>query len=320
MSNILLLSLSLVDLLSGTVIQPVWIACLFSTLKYPYDNFPCGLVIVSGIIGYIVACISLVTVSFISLERYVAIFHPYVHTRRMNGCVLKRTCIILWVVPCPILLGLYFSESHELFFWFNGGFIVVIYIWNIGIYVRISIRVHKVRRQLLNLHRRFANERRELVTQSRGTRVAGAIIVALLVCYLPHVVESLLRIVLFKRFLFEYVEYWTCTMAFLSPCLNPLFYCYYNSEIRRGVGYMLKHAIRKGAPLPCLFKVTRISPQCTQRTHSTMERVLSCASNVLPPTTLVLEPPKEGGINELKVVTDVLRTIVDEICNDNLKQ
>lgn len=241
-SNIILLSLSLTDVLSGIFIQPLFAISVFNTLDYyPTEiRYPCWLVKGSGIGGYILACISLATISFISLERYIAIFHPYLYSRKVSSKVIVRTCIALWVIPTIVVLTIFLTEGHDLFFWINGIFIGFIYVWNISIYIRISRQVYRVRRELVRLHSRFSTEK-TLASQSKVTQVAGSIIVALLLCYLPQIVASLLRIILRHRYLLEYVEYWTVTLALISPCLNPLFYCYYNSEIRKEVFFVLKY-------------------------------------------------------------------------------
>ena len=83
--NKVLFSLSLSDLLSGLLIQPVTGCMLIiGAIKHPL-NIPCEMITFVSWCGHTLACVSLLTVSLISLERYLAIFHPYVYNRRISA-------------------------------------------------------------------------------------------------------------------------------------------------------------------------------------------------------------------------------------------
>lgn len=255
--NKVLFSLSLSDLLSGVLIQPVTAGMLiFGAIHHPLE-IPCAMITFVSWCGHTLACVSLLTVSLISLERYLAIFHPYVYNRRISARFLFIMCSFLWSISIIGVFTLLFLHLNLPFYWVNTVIIVFTYVWNIFVYIRIVSQVKKVQKEVNRMRNRFqTNEQNGTVSgggggggggngtnekHSKGTQVAGAIIVSLLLTYFPQVVISVIRsnATTYQLFIDYYLEYWSFTFALLNPCLNPIFYCYYNTDIRREVKSLL---------------------------------------------------------------------------------
>ncbi|XP_057306495.1 histamine H2 receptor-like [Hydractinia symbiolongicarpus] len=240
LGNTILISLSLCDLLSGMIAQPVLVSLIAILLTKKPTEIPCDLVTSSSVLGYTLACISLLTVSFISLERYLAIFHPFLYERSVTKRWLYTGCASIWVVSIVMMPALLLVKIlHVYFFWVNAILITFTYVWNTFIYVRITTRANELRREQRTLQSRFGAPKAPGCNQSKATKVAGSIILALLLCYLPQVAVSVWQLIKKSRFLYEYCEYWTMTFGLLNPGLNPIFYCYYNSQIRKELFLLL---------------------------------------------------------------------------------
>ena len=233
--NKLLFSLSITDLLSGIFIQPFLYISIFISYSQGTAQIPCILLILAGILGYAVACVSLLMVSFISLERFIAIFYPYKHINIMTPRMLTLTCIGIWIGSTIIVTSLIFRNMFFEFFLTNAIIITFTYVWNTFVYVRITRKVQAVRKEIKQMHSRFQDPNPD-ASRSKATQIAASIMVALLICYFPQVVLSLVN--LFNHnttFVNVYLDHWAMTFALFSSGLNPIFYCYYNSEIRNEV-------------------------------------------------------------------------------------
>ena len=246
-SNKLLFSLSISDLISGLFVQPFLAISMFVSISRGASNIPCVPLKISGVVGTTVACVSLLTVSLISLERFVAIFHPFIHLRLITSRMLTLTCIGLWVT-CTVAVTIFLSSRNFFiaFFWTNAILIGFTYVFNTYIYVRISRQVHKIRKEMTQLKLRLAkiagvNPYTQSESNSKATQIAASIIMALLFCYLPQVILSLTNVLTTHiTFVNVYLEHWAMTFALFSSGLNPIFYYYYNTEIRREVCSLLR--------------------------------------------------------------------------------
>lgn len=236
--NKILISLSISDLMSGLIAQPFWIASVFVAVTTPRQKVPCWLIITTNLCGYVLACTSLLTVSFVSFERYVAIFLPFFSSRKMTSKLFYIVSASIWLVSLIIVIGFLFLELFHAFFWCNIVVIVFSYVWNIFVYVRITRQIYKVRRTVEKRHSRFSNQ--EAVVKSKGTQVTVAIIITLLLCYLPQVMTSIARLITHQSFVMEFMEYWAITFGLMNPGFNPLFYCYCKIEIRNKISQILR--------------------------------------------------------------------------------
>ena len=160
-------------------------------------------------------------------------------------------CSFLWSISIIGVFSMLFLQLSITFYWVNTVIIVFTYIWNIFVYIRIVSQVKKVQKEVNRMRNRFQTNEQSSVgngggsrtneKHSKGTQVAGAIIISLLITYLPQVVISAIRSSTNSGqfFIDYYVEYWSFTFALLNPCLNPIFYCYYNTDIRREVSSLM---------------------------------------------------------------------------------
>lgn len=278
--NKVLFSLSVSDFLSGTLIQPM-VSCMMiiGYVKHPI-KIPCAIIHMASICGHTLACVSLLTVSFISLERYLAIFHPFVYNRRITSRFLYIVCAILWSISIVLVFTCIFLNLNIAFFWTNTIIIGFSYFWNIFVYIRIMAKVKRVQKEVNKMRQRFAgggageNHANTNEKQSKGTQVAGAIIISLLIAYLPQVIISIWRsFPYYERFIDYYLEYWSMTLALINPCLNPVFYCYYNSDIRKEVYSLLRLKYKENQNL------SKIETGCTNMNYSQDNLPSVCDTN-----------------------------------------
>ena len=250
-SNTVLGSLAVSDLLSGLLVQPSIATILFiSNVWLPVD-IPCELIAFASVTGYTLACISLLTVSLVSFERYMAIFHPFIHSRYVSARALFTACLCIWIISFAAIFSMYFtSRQHAVFFIVNSIVIAFTYIWNIYVYIKIMVQVKQIHgehaQRVKSLHMNSIVDNHKPSTQShdilnrkrcsKGMRLAAMVIMVLLLCYFPQIVLSVWRIIPnYPLFVDGHLEYWSMTIGPLAACVNPWIYCYYNSEFKKEV-------------------------------------------------------------------------------------
>lgn len=239
-SNAVLGSLAVSDLLSGLMVQPSIATILFIANVWLPVDIPCKLIAFTSVTGYTLACISLLTVSLVSFERYMAIFHPFIHRRDISSRSLFTACLCIWVLSFAAVFSMYFAgRQHAAFFLVNSAIIAFTYIWNIYVYIKIMVQVRRIHdehaQRVKSLHmNNSVDHHRQLPT--KGMRLAAMVIMVLLVCYLPQIILSIWRIIPgYPLFVDGHLEYWSMTSGPFAACINPWIYCYYNSEFKKEV-------------------------------------------------------------------------------------
>ena len=192
LSNKILTNLAVSDLLSGLMVQPSIAAILsIANAQTPLD-VPCELFIFTSVAGYTLACVSLLTVSFVSFERYVAIFYPFFYNRCISSRFLLVVCAFIWIVSFVAIFSMYFTDQYALFFWTNLVVITFTYVWNIYVYIQIMRQVNKIHRDMQQRLKVLGTEN-NVKNNSKSMRLAAVVILNLLSCYLPQIILSIWR-------------------------------------------------------------------------------------------------------------------------------
>ena len=243
-SNIILFGLCLADFMSSLIVQLPMSAVMFTIFTRGDEHMNCILLTLSAISGYVFVGISLMTVSFVSLERFVSIFYPYVHARTFTTTTMISGSVSIWVFMIALILYCFFSRARVIFFIFQCVVIFLTYIWTIIVYFKILKQVRKITKEEADLTRRL--QQKEADHELKANKVVRFVILSLLTCYLPQVIYAVA--LLFdgsKRITNNYLQFWAFTLGLVSCSLNPLVYCYCNTEIRKNVYELIGMMRRK---------------------------------------------------------------------------
>ena len=242
-SNIILFGLSLADALSGLIGQTSLSAVLFTVFLNGKENFNCVLLTVASLSGYILVGISFLTVSFVSLERFVSIFYPYLHERIFTKTKMILGSAFIWTFTITFQLYCFLAKEKMMFFIVQSVAILLTYIWTLIVYFKILKQVRMIAKEEADLQRRLhkKEEEREL----KANRIVSFVIISLLVCYILQVVVSFVTAFAHQiRVIDSYITFWAYTFGIINCSLNPLVYCYCNSEIRVKVYQLIRVSTR----------------------------------------------------------------------------
>ena len=234
-SKLLLCSLVLTDLGVGLVVQPQFVTQLITKIKGSL-GISCFFLKSSTVTGHALACASLLTMTAISLDRYIALFfhlkyHEIVTTRRVCGALA-----IIW--SCS---GFYAPTE----FW-NKILHAAISVLTIFVcFVVMSVAYIKIYRGLRHQHGHQVQDQAQVQAQQqtgntldlakyrRSTSSMLWIYGLFILCYMPFFCVYFVLVFrppnyVFVQCIFEF----TRTIVYLNSCLNPFVYCFRLPEIR----------------------------------------------------------------------------------------
>ena len=236
-SKLLLGSLVLTDLGVGAVGEPLFAVFLVSKIKGDL-NISCFTCASSGITASLLACVSLLTMGAISLDRYIAL---YFHLRYRDIVTTKRVSAVLVVI------------------WLFAGFYAFLWLWNPTLhayilnavisvsFIIITLSYIMIYRGLRHQQLNQATDQTQFQTQQQAANPLNVaryrrsaadmlwIYGLFVLCYLPYTLTKIVVQLVGRTVFIQCVLEFAVTVFCSNSCLNPLVYCYRLPEIRASV-------------------------------------------------------------------------------------
>ena len=262
-SNTLLFGLALADLGVGLFVHPLYFSLITGKLRQNKNVF-CEAGIAVEVIANALCIISLLTVTAVSLDRYLAL---RLHLRYKELVTIKRAIIsigIIWLIGAfSGTLWLYAPEMVK----YNVMIIIVLCLLAAAFsYVQIYRAVSRVIHSELTL--KCAVERNENIREQEANMAnfkshalsTFLVYCLIIICYLPYFcvvfVITLTGHSISKRFSYDI----TAILVFINSSLNPLVYCWRLRDIR--------NAVRKTAKLLVPSHAEKEQSTCAQNWRS----------------------------------------------------
>ena len=234
-SKLLFRNLATTDLCVGLIVEPLFLTYFISILNEPWHICP-YVFAVSSIAGHILGCVSLFTLTAISVDRLLALL---LGLRYRQVVTLKRIyCIVVvfWVLSTAAgIIMLWNERITSLCVCIVVAFCVVTAIFS---YTKIllTLRHNQIHAQG-NVNQGQPSQTVQLNIERYKRTVSSAlwVQVAFVVCYLPVAIEEVLRL---QRGITSYIFVaWLSlgTLVLLNSTLNPILYCWKIREVRQAV-------------------------------------------------------------------------------------
>ena len=235
-SNFLLFSLALSDVSVGLVVQPIFLTVTIAKITRLADVF-CRSTVALGIAGNCFCGVSLLTLTVISLDRYVAL---HLHLRYNELVTEKRVTAVL---VCVWLVAFLFGASYPWSSAYIDYFSIAIIFLCLSVITFAYYKIYRV----VHHHQVMIDAQAQAETSQQEANSPSMpqykksfwnmllIYCLFLLCYTPYLV---LRAVLIttgetvpKRSALEFVS----LVMFLNSTVNPLVYCWRFEQIRATV-------------------------------------------------------------------------------------
>ena len=246
--KILFFSLAFSDLAVGLFAQLMNVAIIAVMLKitangeHDFEIFCPTILSLYNFFTFFLACASLFTVTAIAVDRLLSVS---IHLRYQEIITERRVAmlsVLVWVAS--IVAGFTFISLPR------NYRIVTVVAQCIGLlvtscaYARIYniVRYHKIQIRCQLQQTRSQSMRRNQLRQQKSALDAFVVYVVFVICYLPHLIESVIFIMPGDvSFSVVVSTHATSLLLFMNSSLNPILYCWRYQEIRHNV----KSALRK---------------------------------------------------------------------------
>ena len=242
-SKLLYRFLAATDLLVGLVSQPLHATYWMSVVHEHWILCPyawCG----SGIAGYTLCSVSLLTLTAISVDRLLAML---LGLRYKAIVTLRRMYIVLaifWVV-C-LVNGLFFHLNYRIALWYTHIGTPSCLVISIVSYIKIfrALSHHQAQVQDHAQQQPSQPNALNMVRYRKAVHSALWVQLALVVCYVPlSTVEIAIFLSKESSSNFFLIKEIAIVFVFFNSTLNPFIYCWKISEVRRVVKQTIRQAI-----------------------------------------------------------------------------
>ncbi|XP_028408049.1 cannabinoid receptor type 1A-like [Dendronephthya gigantea] len=227
---------SVVDLIVGSIGIPLFIFYVVS----PIVGFlNCTVSFVTAQTFFIPSAVSIITLSAMTVERYIGVLHPYAYTTKVTkGKIMAYECcgcfliILLFGVSLPL---------KRVITYFSTFLILVFFILNAYVYSRIYAVVVKIARsdkaQNRNLRDQNSSKRKTFIDEIKQAKSCFLVLMCFVVCFLPLALTSVVSPSGFDHVLYQI---WSMTSIMLNSSLNSVIFFWTKRELRVQALHVLK--------------------------------------------------------------------------------
>ena len=236
-SMLMLCSLAVSDLLVGIMVQPFYIAHHLTNETLLY--------LLEGIIGHSVCGVSLLTITAITVDRFIALHYHLRYATLVTKPRVKHTLALIWVFSFASL-GFYFW-NRRVYRVLLGVIIAICFIVSTFCYIRIYLTVRHHRSQIevqqQAVQCQYATTNNTYMMRLKRSAVNTFLFyICMIACYFPAYV----LLAIFGLGYMEWATEWNIatTMVFMNSSINPVLYCWRLRELRVAVAKTIKWVLR----------------------------------------------------------------------------
>ena len=228
-SKILYRNLAITDLCVGVIVQPVSAAYLLSEVNETWIIcYYTGLT--SFIAGFILCLASLITVTAISVDRLLVLLLGFkyreVVTRKRANIIVVAIWVLSIVGPFSYAY-VAISVSLCLFTLFFS-------------YIKIFLALRYYQTDVQSQGQSSQSIPLNIVRYRKGVYSALWVLVALIICYLPHYIAEIVTVQAGMTLSGYIARQFTTILVLLNSSLNPLLYCWKIREVRQAAKETLR--------------------------------------------------------------------------------
>ena len=205
-SNCQLACLAVTDVLVGLTVQPFYITSAILLLQGNTASSEfCWILAATETLGRILCRASIIHLVLLSLERYIAIIHPYVHHTEVTRSRIVAVSVTAWIVNFLLHVPEFFDPGLALRI---VNSLLLVYVVMV-IFCQVSVCREIRRHEKLIAAQQVSREAKErFLKDQKATKITTAIVIAAVISYLPMFI--------FRAFLLKFGKHISLNVAY--PC------------------------------------------------------------------------------------------------------
>ena len=255
--NTSILFLAASDLAVSVVSCPAFV--VYQVSKLTTNQFSCAALVIYTSAVFLCTGASLLTLILITLERYLAIFHPYKYQEHVTKRKIISLMLATWVLYSTLILlaRFYFSASTVVYSVIATVLILSCVFTTLYVYCKVYALARRVRTSVgqqgsfshtTNNNNNNCSGSSVNNTETKASVTVCCITGAVVVCFLPTVCASAVyqAKLLSPELIYHAVYPLTDSAVMLSALLDPLIYVFRTGRVRES----LKQAVRGRGATP----------------------------------------------------------------------
>ena len=228
--NVILIVLSLNDLFMASTAMPILV---YINADLAFGKSHCSLLLTDLILIHSSMNISYVLITVISVERYVAVVHPFWYD--FNLSKTKVVCLTVglsigMLITTVVCLGLQLIMIYNIA---QSVIIFIAYVVFLFCQIRVFMVVHKIRRRIAN-DQTASKDKSNLAESKNKAYALLYIALSFVLCYLSFAAFQFdVYANGYSQVGWQYVLPWLTTLAFLSPLFSPIVYYWRLKDVRK---------------------------------------------------------------------------------------
>ena len=232
--NTSILFLATSDLLTGLITLPSFVVYQGSKLTTPQQDFSCIALVVYTSTNFIFTGLSVITIILITMERYLAIFHPFRYQAHMTKRRIAVTISLIWVIWISFITLARFSPgaSVGLYSIIAAVLLIPCILLTLFVYCKVCFLTRRVRASIG--HGPTAPRNAEDIQETKSSRTVAYLAGAVVLCFLPTlVIAAVYQTGKVDENYFYHVMYPLSDLAALmTPVFDPMIYVLRSSQVR----------------------------------------------------------------------------------------
>ena len=231
---------SSVDLGVGCFAIPMTIVFLLS----PFTNVDlCTIFLFTKSTMFLLSTLSIVTLSTLTMERYLCAIHPVFHRTRLRKKQIVTCTVGAALILLSVVIASNFTSEGDITRVAATGISTIFYIFNIFAYIQIYLVVRRVTQSRVrpNGNAWEENRRRPIFGMTKHVISCFIVLIFFTFLILPYILSTFL--VQFETMIWNAYFWWAVTLVILNSSINSVILFWRNRGLRKEAIKFLKNTM-----------------------------------------------------------------------------
>ena len=254
-SNVFVVGLAIADCVTGGLAIPVYVTTILVRHWIRSSEILANLFIFANVCHIVCIGCSISFMCLIAIERYTAIFYPYIHLKHYTvkraillgvssvvNCVLFQTFMFMNVrrIDSPLIISV--DKTHICL---NSSAFAILFVITNVLHIRIALLAQKHKRQIAAMDVTYNNNEaaKRMQNERKIAKMLATVLGCYYICWIPFVINELALSFYYESRIFyihtEGIPSWFCliyligiALLFVNSMINPLIYAGMNKDFK----------------------------------------------------------------------------------------